>query len=158
MISTETVAAAMTARTSESPLAIVDLALPHDVAPEVGDLPGVSLIPLKSLAQSVHNGTAHADVAAVKAIVAEEVAAYTAAREAARVAPTVVALRTMATSVVAAELERLFGRVDDLTDRAARRDRAGDPPGRGQAAARADRAGQGARRALAGRDVRRGAR
>ena len=116
VISTETVAAAMTARRSEAPLAVVDLALPHDVAPEVGELPGVFLIRLKELAQSVHNGTAHADVAAVKTIVAEEVAAYTAAREAARVAPTVVALRTMATSVVAAELDRLFGRVEDLSD------------------------------------------
>lgn len=116
VISAGTVAAALTARRSEAPLAVVDLALPHDVAPEVGELPGVSLIALKSLAQSVHNGSAHADVAAVKAIVAEEVAAYTSAREAARVAPTVVALRTMATSVVGAELDRLFGRVDDLTD------------------------------------------
>ena len=116
VISAATVAAAMTRRSSQAPLAIVDLALPHDVAPEVGDLPGVSLIALKSLAQSVHNGTAHADVASVKSIVAEEVAAYMAAREAARVAPTVVALRTMATSVVAAELDRLFSRVDDLSD------------------------------------------
>ena len=62
----------------------------------------------------MHNGTRD-DVAAVKRIVAEEVAAYAAARDAARVAPTVVALRTMATGVVAAELERLWGRLDDLT-------------------------------------------
>jgi glutamyl-tRNA reductase len=71
VISAGTVAAALTARRAETPLAVVDLALPHDVAPEVGELPGVSLIALKSLAQSVHNGSAHADVAAVKAIVAE---------------------------------------------------------------------------------------
>ena len=45
----------------------------------------------------------------------EEVTAYAAARDAARVAPTVVALRTMATAVVAAELERLWGRLADLT-------------------------------------------
>lgn len=116
VVGADVVASAMTARTSEEPLAIVDLALPHDVDPAVGDLPSVTLIPLKTLARSVHNGAAYADVLAVRSIVAEEVAAYTAAREAARVAPTVVALRTMATGVVAAELERLFGRLNELTD------------------------------------------
>jgi glutamyl-tRNA reductase len=64
----------------------------------------------------VHNGSAAADVAAVREIVAEEVASYLAARAGARVAPTVVALRTMATGVVATELDRLFGRLGDLSD------------------------------------------
>jgi len=116
VVGADVVAAAMTARTSQDPLAIVDLALPHDVDPVVGELPGVTLIPLQALARSVHNGTAHAEVRAVRSIVAEEVSAYTAAREASRVAPTVVALRTMATGVVAAELERLFARLDELDD------------------------------------------
>jgi glutamyl-tRNA reductase len=109
------VATAMTERTSETPLAVVDLALPHDVAPTVAAIPGVTLTALKTLADSVHSGPALDDVAAVKAIVAEEVAAFAAARDAARVAPTVVALRSMATTIVAAELERLWSRVDDLT-------------------------------------------
>ncbi len=73
------------------------------------------MIGLEALASSVHNGTAVEDVAAVRAIVAEEVTAFVAARDAARVAPTLVALRTMATDVVAAELERLWGRLEDLT-------------------------------------------
>ncbi len=115
VISAEMVAASMTARTSEAPLAIIDLALPHDVSPEVAKLPGVTVIALKTLAESVHNGSALADVIAVKAIVDEEVSAFTAARDAARVAPTVVALRTMATTVVSTELERLWGRRGDLS-------------------------------------------
>ncbi len=115
VISGELVAKAMTARTSESALVVVDLALPHDVSPAVGSLPDVSLIGLKSLTDSVNNGSALADVTAVTAIVAEEVAAFSAARDAARVAPTVVALRTMATGVVSTELERLWGRLGDLT-------------------------------------------
>ena len=49
------------------------------------------------------------DVAAVRAIVAEELAARVSARHAARVAPTVVALRAKAVEVVEAELARLAG-------------------------------------------------
>jgi glutamyl-tRNA reductase len=105
---------AMTVRTSEAPVAVIDLALPHDVAPSVTDIPGLTLIALRNLADHAHNA-ARDDVDAVKAIVIEEVTAYAAARDAARIAPTVVALRTMATGVVAAELERLWGRLDDLT-------------------------------------------
>ena len=93
---------------------MIDLALPHDVAPSVVEIPGLTLIALRMLADSVHNG-ARDDVDAVKRIVTEEVTAYAAARDAARVAPTVVALRTMATGVVATELERLWGRLADLT-------------------------------------------
>ena len=98
-----------------TPLALIDLALPHDIEPSAGDLPGVTLIGLGALADSVHNDLASEDVAAVKAIVAEEVAAFGAARAAARVAPTLVALRSMATGVVADELDRLWARTGDLT-------------------------------------------
>ncbi|MGI8887959.1 MAG: glutamyl-tRNA reductase, partial [Nocardioidaceae bacterium] len=118
VISTELIARAMAARlaeTPEAPLVIIDLALPHDVEPSAADLPQVTLISLKSLADSVNNGSARVAAEMIKSIVAEEVAAYAAARDAARVAPTVVALRSMATAVVATELERLWGRLDDLT-------------------------------------------
>jgi glutamyl-tRNA reductase len=115
VITAEMVTRALVARARDRPLVIVDLALPHDVTPTVAEFPGVTLIPLKTLADSVHNGSALADVAAVKAVVAEEVAAFIAARDAARVAPTVVALRTMATGVVATELARLWGRLGPLS-------------------------------------------
>jgi glutamyl-tRNA reductase len=105
---------ALAGRGADRPVAVVDLALPHDVAPSVAELPGVTLIALRHLADSVHNG-ARDDVDAVKAIVTQEVAAYAAASDAARVTPTVVALRSMATGVVAAELERLWGRLSELT-------------------------------------------
>jgi len=115
VIAAEHVADAMDQRQVDQPLVIVDLALPHDVEPSAGSIPGVSLVSLKTVADSVHNGSAAADVAAIKAMVAEEVAAFTAVCDAATVAPTVVALRTMATTVVATELERLWGRLDGLT-------------------------------------------
>lgn len=117
VIDADTVATAVTARTAESPLVLIDLALPHDIEPAAAGLPGVTLIGLRCLAESVHNGVAQEDVFAVRAIVAEEVSAFLAARAAARVAPTVVALRSMATGVVATELDRLWARLDELTPR-----------------------------------------
>jgi glutamyl-tRNA reductase len=86
---------------------------------EVGDLPGVSVIGLQSLQDTGAGLTAsHAeDVAAVRAIVTEELAARVSARHAARVAPTVVALRAKAVEVVEAELARLAGKLGAIDDR-----------------------------------------
>jgi glutamyl-tRNA reductase len=109
-----TVVAAGLAARPQRPLAIIDLALPHDVEPAVGELPGVSLVGLAGLAETVAERVTGADVDAVRRIVAEEVASFSSARQAARVATTVVALRTMATTVVAAELTRLDARLPGL--------------------------------------------
>ena len=99
---------------STSPLAVLDLALPHDVDPSVADLPGVSLIGLARLAAEVNEGDGATDVAAVRDIVGQEITAFVTARRSANVTPTVVALRTMATGVVDAEMERMFTRLPDL--------------------------------------------
>jgi glutamyl-tRNA reductase len=96
------------------PLAVVDLALPHDVDPAVAELPGVSLTGLATLAEDVNGGEAAADVATVRTIVTEEINAFLTARRTASVTPTVVALRTMATGVVENEIERLMARLPDL--------------------------------------------
>jgi glutamyl-tRNA reductase len=102
------------------PLVLLDLALPHDVDRAAGELPGVSVLGLDSLEEA---GTAVAavraeDVAAVRAIVAEELAARVSARHAARVSPTVIALRAKAAEVVEAELDRLAGKLGPLDERA----------------------------------------
>jgi glutamyl-tRNA reductase len=99
---------------AERPLAVIDLALPHDVDPAVADLPGVSLFGLARLAQEVNEGDAATDVAAVREIVAQEIAAFLAARRSATVTPTVVALRTMATGIADAEVQRLLSRLPGL--------------------------------------------
>ncbi len=96
------------------PLAVLDLALPHDVDPAVAELPGVSLIGLARLAHELHEGQTGSDIAAVRQIVTEEITAFLSARRSANVTPTVVALRTMATGVVEAEFERLLTRLPDL--------------------------------------------
>jgi glutamyl-tRNA reductase len=97
-------------------LAIIDLALPHDVEPDAGALPGVTLINLAELADDLRDSEAGREVEAVRQIVTQEVAAFLSARRQASVTPTVVALRSMATSVVASEMDRLAGRLPDLDD------------------------------------------
>lgn len=111
-----TVAAGRGERTG--PFVVVDLALPHDVDPAVMRLPGVHLVDLASMAEETGDDAAGAEE--VRRIVAEELAHYLAGRRAASVTPTVVALRSMATGVVDAELERLFSRMPgmDATSRA----------------------------------------
>jgi glutamyl-tRNA reductase len=110
-------AAAMAGRGGRE-LGVLDLALPRDVDPSARAIPGLSLVDL-----DVINGIddeqapAEAEVEAVRAIIADELAGYASARLQAKVAPTVVALRTMADDVVAAELARLRGRVPNLDQR-----------------------------------------
>jgi glutamyl-tRNA reductase len=95
------------------PLVLLDLALPRDVDPDVADLPGVHVVGLDSLSDGGENRavTRESDIAAVRSIVAEEFAGRVSAIQAARVAPTVVALRAKAATVVDAELARLEGRL-----------------------------------------------
>jgi glutamyl-tRNA reductase len=97
----------------------LDLALPRDVEPLVAGLDGVSVISLDDLGALLADAEHLADVEAVRALAAEELTAYAVAQRAARVAPTVVALRQLAADVVAAELARLDVRLPDL-DSAAR--------------------------------------
>ena len=96
------------------PLAILDLALPRDVDVAVRDLDGVTLIDLSSLQEVLASSQSGADVEAARAIVAQEVSSYLAQQIAARVAPTVIALRSRAEEVVTAELARLGTRLPDL--------------------------------------------
>jgi glutamyl-tRNA reductase len=98
------------------PLDVVDLALPHDVEPGVGALPGVTLVTLADLGDDLAGSDAGVEVDAVRGIVTQEVAAFLTARRQASVTPTVVALRSMATGVVDAELARLMARLPDLDD------------------------------------------
>jgi glutamyl-tRNA reductase len=101
----------------DSPVFLLDLALPHDIDPGVRDIPGVTLVGLADL-RSADDAPAGADIEAVRRIVSEEVKAFQLGLIAATVAPTVVALRSKAAEVVDAELGRLGGRLPELDDRA----------------------------------------
>ena len=85
-----------------------------ELDPAVRELPGVTLVDLEDLAQSLADNGQDVQVEAVRSIVSAEVAGYLAAGQAARVAPTVVALRSMADDVVDAELARFDARSGDL--------------------------------------------
>ncbi|WP_051967000.1 glutamyl-tRNA reductase [Kitasatospora mediocidica] len=117
VIAAADVAAAVASRAADSPLAFLDLAMPRDVDHEVHELPGALLVDLESLSQADAATPGAGDVDAVTKIVADEVAAFGAAQRAARIAPTVVALRAMASEVVGAELARLDARLPTLDER-----------------------------------------
>jgi glutamyl-tRNA reductase len=95
------------------PLVLLDLAMPRDVDPATGDLPGVTVIGMDTLRGSGEAAVGAGELAAVRAIVDEEFAAYGSAVRAASVTPTVVALRAKAATVVDAELTRLAGRLSE---------------------------------------------
>ena len=98
------------------PQVYVDLALPRDVEQGVGRLPDVHVVDLELLGHRLATAVVGADLDGVRALVAEEVEGFLAAQRAEAVAPTVVALRAMARSVVEAELARLAGRLGDDVD------------------------------------------
>jgi glutamyl-tRNA reductase len=117
VLTLDDVAAGLDVR-SAGPLGIVDLALPHDVEPEVGSLDGVECVDLAAIATVAAAGPAEADVAAAREIVAEEVAVFAGRQRSALAAPTIVALRSFGEEVVTAELTRLDARLPDLSPEA----------------------------------------
>jgi glutamyl-tRNA reductase len=98
------------------PQVFVDLALPHDVAPEVASLSGVTLAGLALLGEQLSGGTTPPQVREVADLVIGEVASYLTSRAAESVAPTVAALRSHAADVVDGELARLDQRLPALDD------------------------------------------
>jgi glutamyl-tRNA reductase len=115
VLTAEAVSAAMRSRAGR-PLTIVDLAVPHDVQPEVGDLPGVTLIDIASVGKADLDRPSTHDQQAAESIVASEVATFLSWLRGSEVGPTVAALRARADEVVASELRRLNHRRADLTD------------------------------------------
>ncbi|HEX5144498.1 MAG TPA: glutamyl-tRNA reductase [Mycobacterium sp.] len=97
------------------PLVVCDLGLPRNVETAVGDLPGVTLLDLTTLARRLEQrGTGSSTVDRAKHLVAQEVCSYLLAQRSAEVIPTVAALRKRAADVVDVELLRLDGRLPGL--------------------------------------------
>jgi glutamyl-tRNA reductase len=120
VITESVVRATVGGREGVRPLVLLDLAMPRDVDPRAASIPGVRVIGMEELRGSGDAAVGADEVAAVRAILEEEFAAYGLAARAARVTPTVVALRAKAAMVVDAELARLTGRLseDGLSGRA----------------------------------------
>ena len=106
---------------SDRPATLIDLALPRDLDPAIGQLPGTRVIDLELIAEEQRRSGAdapgHESVDEVGRIVDAEVEAYRKLRTANAVVPTVTALRCMAAEVVAAELNRFHGRTNGLDER-----------------------------------------
>jgi glutamyl-tRNA reductase len=101
------------------PLLVVDIAVPRDVDPAVGELGGVTLLNMDDLKAFVDAGMAERrkEIGAVRQIVADEVERFlelTAQREA---APLVAALRDRAEQLRRAELDRHRVKLANLDER-----------------------------------------
>jgi glutamyl-tRNA reductase len=100
----------------DQPLTVLDLAMPHNVDADVGDLPGVTLVGLAEVRDAADH-TLRGDVmAAADVLVDEEVAQFSAWLSAIEVTPVIRALRDRAEEVRVAEIDRLAGRLAALDD------------------------------------------
>ena len=106
----------VTAR-SGRPLLIVDIAVPRDVDPAVGDVAGVTLFDMEDLAAFAEKAMdqRRGEVPRARAIVGEELDRYLDVSSQRHVAPVVAALHDRAEHVRAAELDRFGRRLAELT-------------------------------------------
>jgi len=100
---------AVTGRRRRDPLFIIDVAVPRDVEATVGDIEQVFLYNVDDLQSVVQENISRraAEIARAEAIVADEVAKFTAWQRSRGAIPTVVALRERFDAIRRAELQRL---------------------------------------------------
>ena len=110
--------ASVVERRNHRPLLLVDIAVPRDIDPQVSELPGVTVLDMDDLSAFAEAGLAERrkEVEVVRTLLDAELERYLAASSARAVAPVIVALRTAAESVRAAELARAQGRLNGLDD------------------------------------------
>jgi glutamyl-tRNA reductase len=110
--------AASGASAGGGPLVVVDIAMPRDIDPAVGDLDGVSLFDMDDVAGHTRAGLDRRrnEVAAARLIVEDEVLRYHNATTARAVGPVIAAVRTRAEELRLVELERHGGRLVALDD------------------------------------------
>ena len=103
----------------DRPLLVVDVAVPRDVDPGVGAIPGVTLLDMDDLKAFASAGLAgrRKEIVGVERIIGEEVERYAGATAARLAAPTVAALRDRAEQIRTTELERVRSRLDRLDPR-----------------------------------------
>ena len=101
------------------PLFALDLAVPRDVEPAAGDVPGVTLVDIDGLRASVAVRAADtaADIERAHAIVADEVRRFTVRRRAEALGPLFRALRERGDAAVDAELRRFRSELAELEPR-----------------------------------------
>ncbi|HUZ21783.1 MAG TPA: glutamyl-tRNA reductase [Acidimicrobiales bacterium] len=115
LLGPDEVAAALGQR-PERPLLVVDVAVPRDVDPAVGRLPGVTLLDLDDLTRYAESGMAarRSEVGRVRQIVEEELERYRADALGRSVAPLVASLRARGEELRLAELEHSSSTLEAL--------------------------------------------
>lgn len=105
-------------RRDDRPLFIIDIALPRDVEPEVGEMPGVHLYNIDDLEVQVESniGNRRAEVPHVEVIVEEQLGEFSAWIASLEVVPTIADLRQRADVIRQAEVVRALNRLEGLTD------------------------------------------
>lgn len=111
------VRSAFEGRPDDKPLFIVDIAVPRDVEPEVGDIPGVVLRDIEDLRGVVDSnlGSRLSQVAGVEKIIAEELEAFAHWERSSESAPVATALVERGEEIRRTELGRIATRLRDLT-------------------------------------------
>jgi len=116
ILTLDLVAQATRGRAPDRPLIIVDLAVPRDVEPAVGELEGVRLFGLGDL-RAVSDANLEGrrrDVGLAEVIVEQEVAQYDQARAIRRVQPVLATFWQRAEGLRESEIERLFGEFEGI--------------------------------------------
>ena len=98
------------------PLLVVDVALPRDVDPGVGDIPDVTLLDLDDLKEYAQRSAERrrGEIGKVRSILAAEIERYRAERAAREVGPLVASLRESAESIRLGEMERFRSKLAKL--------------------------------------------
>ena len=117
ILHSQTVAAAMRMRRNR-PLFIIDIAVPRDVEPAVGELSNVFLYDIDDLQQVVEANLAQRrrQVPRVRAIIQEEVADFLSWFRARDVVPTIIDLRQHLDQIREAELQWVMRRLNGLSE------------------------------------------
>jgi glutamyl-tRNA reductase len=115
VVSAEQVAAALVRRGGR-PLLLIDIAVPRDLDPAIGELPGCSLYDVDDLgAVSESRADARAEFSRAEAIAAEEARRFLAWRRSLEAVPAITSLRRQAEEIRAAELARANGKLRALS-------------------------------------------
>lgn len=104
------------AKRPERPIVVIDIAVPRDVVPEVGEIPGVRLFDIDNLNQGVEESLAGrvGEVPLVEQIIEEEYGEFNSYYATLKVVPVIAEMRKQADSIREQELEKTLKHLNSL--------------------------------------------
>lgn len=110
----------------DQPLVIIDIAVPRDVAPDVGNLAGVSLFDIDGLKNGVEKALKgrQSEIPRVEQIIEEEYLAFKEYFGSLRVVPVITGIRQQADAIRQQELEKAFRQLEGIDPKQQERIRA----------------------------------